>query len=193
MGTISRKKLSKRSVALAIAIPLLIVSLIIWLLLRGIWNSNGIGGRPTVPVITGMSVESAEELLLDDGFTLVIDGERKDEVYGNGMIVSQDPPAEETLRRGGDIHVVLSSGLTEVGVPGLLNLSLDEAERALENNGLKIGDVEYTPSEADRDTVIRQSLSKGSVWNRAPPWMSRSARDLRWKMSRWGPMWAIRN
>lgn len=159
--SLSNKKPSKKGVVLAIVIPLIIVSLIVWLLLRGILTSNDIGGRPTVPAIIGMSVQSAEELLSGEGFGLVIDGEEKDEIYGEGLIISQDPPADETLRRGGDIHVIISSGLTEVNVPHLVNLSLDEATRALENNGLKVGETEYTPSESDRDTVIAQSLTGG--------------------------------
>ena len=160
--TLSKKKPTKWGVVLAIVVPLLIVSLIIWLLLRGIWTNNGIGGKTTVPAVTGMRVESAETLLIEEGLTLVIDGAEKDEVYGEGTIIRQEPSPEETLRRGGDIHVIVSSGLTEVNVPHLVNLSLDEAERALQNIGLKIGETEYTPSEVDRDTVIAQSLSEGA-------------------------------
>jgi len=159
---LSKKKPSKWGVALAIAIPLIIVGLIIWLLLHGIFTNNGIGRRTEVPVVTGLSVESAEALLEDEGFTLIIDGEEKDDVYGEGTIISQDPDAEETLRRGGGVHVIISSGFSEVSMPRLINLSLDEAARALENNGLRVGETEYTPSAVDRDTVIAQSISEGT-------------------------------
>ena len=158
---LSKKKPSKRGVVLAIIIPVVIVGIIIWLLLQGIWDSNGIGGRNTVPVITGLSMESAEALLAEEGFDMVIDGEEKNEVYGEGLIIRQNPPPEEMLRRGSDIHVVVSSGLTAVNVPRLIDMNRDDAILVLQNNGLKIGDTENIANEAARDTVIAQFPAEG--------------------------------
>lgn len=158
---ISKKKPTKWGVALGIAIPLLIIALIIWLLLRGILTSNGIGGRSAVPTVTGMSVEIAQALAEEHGYTLVIDGEERDEVYGDGLIIRQDPQPDTTLRRGGDIHVIVSSGLTDVSVPGLSDMPLEEAKQALLDSGLTVGEVEYVSDQAPRDTVIAQFPLEG--------------------------------
>lgn len=161
--TISRKKPSRWGVALAIAIPLIIVSIILWLLLRGIWTSNSIGRKATVPAITGLTVESAEQLLDEAGdFSLIIDREEKDDIYGDGLIISQQPEAEAEFRRGGDIHVVISTGLTDVEVPELINHSREDAEQMLRNAGLSLGNVEYTSDQHVRDTVVSQSIMPGA-------------------------------
>lgn len=159
---LSKKKPTRSGMILAIVIPLIAISLIIWLLLHGIWTSNSMGQRAPVPSITGLTTESAEQELSDAGFRLVVDGERKDDVYGEGLIVSQDPVAQELTRLGGDIHVVVSSGLTDVEVPELLNHAEDEVGPILQNAGLTLGTVERVANEKARDTVIAQSLMQGT-------------------------------
>ncbi|GMA87038.1 hypothetical protein GCM10025868_22880 [Angustibacter aerolatus] len=63
-----------------------------------------------------------------------------------GSVVSSNPSAQTMLARGSTVNLVVSTGRAQVTVPPLEGLSQDDAEQALTDAGLKVGDVERVES-----------------------------------------------
>lgn len=80
------------------------------------------------------------------------------------VIYWQSISAGESVRPGTPVHIKISLGLSSWTVPNVTNMSLQEAHKAINDAGLRIGTVTYR----DRDdllpnTVIYQSLPGATV------------------------------
>ncbi|MFP4190712.1 MAG: PASTA domain-containing protein, partial [Candidatus Hydrogenedentota bacterium] len=112
-----------------------------------------------VPDVTGMERDEAEEALEEAGLAVgLVPEEHSDEVE-EGAVISQDPAAGETTQDGFSVDFVVSSGpeVEEVGVPDVTGTDQAEAEEALEEAGLTLGEVTEEPSDdVDEGAVISQ-------------------------------------
>jgi eukaryotic-like serine/threonine-protein kinase len=79
--------------------------------------------------------------------------------FPEGTIMSQEPPQGANVRHGGFVNFLLSAGtsIDSIVVPDLIGKSLTDAQKALLEKGLVVGNVSYQPS-ADLlpNTVIEQ-------------------------------------
>jgi beta-lactam-binding protein with PASTA domain len=78
-----------------------------------------------VPEVTSLPAERAEELLRDAGFEV-----RRAEVFSqepSGVVVAQDPAADERAPLGSSVRINVSKGTANVEVPNVVGRTVDEA------------------------------------------------------------------
>lgn len=114
----------------------------------------------TVPAVTGMPAEQAEQMLLGCGardVTIV----KVPAAEGLGMVIAQEPvPA----RMDRDTPIVLQVAAKACVVPTVTGISREAAELALAKAGLKAGKItEAYSQEAQPGTVIAQSVSPEAI------------------------------
>lgn len=125
------------------------------------------GEEVSVPLMTGLSLEEAENSAAKLGLKLNVIGRETSDTYGEGIVISQKPEADNTVKSGREIKVKISSGLTEgvqqVVIEKLTGMSRENVEQYLINNGLVLGNIEemYDSTYA-AGTILSQTPSSGS-------------------------------
>jgi serine/threonine-protein kinase len=121
-----------------------------------------LGGKESlVPRVVGMSVDDATQELRRFNFDVDVQEEFSDATAGN--VVRQQPTAGSPLNEGETVTIVASKGPEPVKVPALLLKSRSEAETALADAGLELGEV--TTRETDKrapGTVLAQDPAAGT-------------------------------
>ena len=85
----------------------------------------------------------------DAGLELGTTTEQADPNIAVGLIISQDPAAQELLEEGGAVNVTVSTGAPQAQVPpGLVGMQFNDAQQAIQDAGLRIGSVS-TDQESD--------------------------------------------
>lgn len=176
-------------------LTIVVVAIIIFILVftigkaAGIFKSIGQGNIDVVeedktvkvPNVVGMSEEKAKKTLNDMGLGFKVVSYEESEKYGEGTVCKQKTKAGEKVPKNTMIKVVVSSKLVgeEVTVPDVSGMDEAAAQRALENEGLKVGTPNYvfdesydegevigtTPaanSKVSKDTEIIMKVSKGA-------------------------------
>jgi serine/threonine-protein kinase len=88
----------------------------------------------TVPPIQGLSVENATQLLAPLGLQLVILEVRNDPLVPLNQIITQDPLANEQVRSGSPISVVVSGGTGGNNIPNIEGQVSSAAEQLLKSS-----------------------------------------------------------
>lgn len=120
-------------------------------------------GKEEVPVpnVVGYEVSQAETLLAEAGLQVTHAYEYSDEIEKD-HIISQEPDSTQTVSKDTKVKIVVSNGkeARDVQVPDLRGKTKQEAEAALLNAKLKLGNVteEYSDS-VEEGKVIAQSTS----------------------------------
>jgi eukaryotic-like serine/threonine-protein kinase len=117
-------------------------------------------GEATVPQVSGMPRDEAEQQLRDAGFKPRIERVFSDDVR-SGRVVDSSPPAGSTLERGSEVTLQVSRGPEQVEVPDVTGESEDNARSALESVGLRVGKITQEESGEAPGTVIEQSPATG--------------------------------
>lgn len=117
-----------------------------------------------VPDVANKTVEEATTLLKAAGFEVEEDDDYDEEVEEN-HVIRQTPAAETDAAKGSTVRIVISKG-KEVKVsvvPNLKKKTVTEAESALSEVNLKLGNVsqEYNDS-VEEGQVISQSIASGT-------------------------------
>ncbi len=118
-----------------------------------------------VPDTRGKTYEEAYSLLTDAGFKI-----NRAESYSSGVakgkIISQNPEAGETRPKGTTVIVIVSIGMEVTGdceVPYLIGMDEATATKALENEGLVVGNISETyHNDIANGLVCYQNYSKGT-------------------------------
>lgn len=98
-----------------------------------------------IPGVTKIPLEAASDLLAARGLKLLSTGSAPDADVPPGWVVTQSPAAGTKLRRGRAVRVTLSGGPPLVPVPAaIVGTGLPEAQRLLEQAGLRLGSFETT-------------------------------------------------
>ncbi|MGE5544644.1 MAG: Stk1 family PASTA domain-containing Ser/Thr kinase [Bacillota bacterium] len=120
------------------------------------------GQEVQVPDVKGKSYEEAQKILEENGLGLTVVNRINSEVEEN-HIISQRPEANDTVKRGRVIEVVLSLGPEMVKVPNVVGETLEDATYIIENEGLSVGEVaEVNDSETPEGVVIEQRPRRGT-------------------------------
>lgn len=101
-----------------------------------------------VPELVNTDYKNAKYELYQAGLYIEKVGERNSQDILKGSIIAQDPPPEAVVKAGYTIDVIVSKGPELVKIPNLDNLTAAEARIRLINNGLNIGKVDYSFSDA---------------------------------------------
>ena len=117
--------------------------------------------KASVPDVTGKTIDEAKSILEAAGFSVEEDEDYSEEVEEK-HIISQSPAAETMANEGSAVKVVVSKGkeVKVAKVPDLKKKTVTEAENALSEVKLKLGNVtqEYSDS-VDEGKVISQSIA----------------------------------
>jgi serine/threonine protein kinase len=110
-----------------------------------------------VPNLIGKDLTEARELLKLQNLKVKVINQLYNSDYSINKIISQTPPAGQRKKVDTEIEVIVSKGPTLVKVPNLFGKTKVEAELALEQSGLKLGEVVKAYQEGTPEgTVIKQ-------------------------------------
>ena len=120
-----------------------------------------------IPDVTGLTVEKAEEKLLNAGLEInVKTKEESSEDVKEGRIVKTEHSKNRTVKEGQKITLIVSTGTAKIKIEDYTGKNAMEVKGALELLGLNVTvekkKVEETEGiEYDADLVIEQSVIKG--------------------------------
>jgi beta-lactam-binding protein with PASTA domain len=133
-----------------------LVGLLVWLLAGNLFG----GAEVEVPDVVGLTESEARDELEAAG--LDPETETRPSRERVGQVIAQDPEAGASAQEGDAVTITVSGGPRETDVPSLEGLSQEEAEDALREARLKLGDVtEETSDEIEEGDVISQSPEAG--------------------------------
>ncbi len=117
----------------------------------------------SVPAVVGKTVTQAESQLAKAGLTLGTQTPQASD-QPKGDILSQNPQAGTQLAKGQSVAVTVSAGRAQVQVPTLTGLaSSDDAQTALNEVNLNLGNVTKQDSDQPEGMVLSQSPSSGTT------------------------------
>ena len=106
----------------------------------------------TVPDVTGLSRESAEARLRDEGLEPAVQEQESD--VEEGEVISQSPSGGTEVARGETVTITVSTGRPQVDVPDVVGLSEDEAASRLSSAGLTPERQERTVTDPTQDGIV---------------------------------------
>lgn len=140
-----------------------------------------------VPNVVGMTEDEAKEALKKKGLGMKVVAREESKKYEKGTVSEQKTEAGKKVKKNSTVEVVVSSELVgdKIQVPDVSGMSEDDAQRALEDEGLKVGTSDFvyddnvaegdvigtTPSagaEVTKDTEIIMKVSKGAEKKTVP-------------------------
>ena len=141
-----------------LAIAFGIVFLILFLFLQYIGFSTNHGEEITVPSLSKLSVEAAEEKLDNADLDYVLlDTTDYNPDYPKFSVVKQDPLAGAKVKSGRKVYIKINSGgFSAVRIPNLIEQTLRQAEPSLKAVGLEIGEITHKPY-IGKDMVLELS------------------------------------
>jgi eukaryotic-like serine/threonine-protein kinase len=114
-------------------------------------------GQVTVPDLTNLTVEQAEQALRPLGLQVSRAGERFDPAAPRGFVIDQEPGAGSTVRGRKRIAVVVSLGEEFSSVPELFGESVRSARGLIQRAGLRSGSIVQAPSEEVGEGMVAAS------------------------------------
>jgi len=141
------------------------------------------GEMVTVPDLVGETLEEAKAELAAKKTHLVQSGVLLHERFEQGIIIFQNPEANEKVKLNTEVSVIVSAGKEKVVVPDLLGKNLQTIGQVLEDVGLRKGKVSHvhTPkyaagkiigqyplpdAEVGRSTLVSFLVSQGQLEKR---------------------------
>jgi beta-lactam-binding protein with PASTA domain len=106
----------------------------------------------TVPDVTGLSRESAEARLRDEGLEVAVQEQESDEPEGD--VISQSPGAGTQVTRGARVTITVSTGRPKVDVPDVVGVSEAKATARLSSAGLTPVRQEREVTDPTQDGVV---------------------------------------
>ena len=114
-------------------------------------------GQVTVPDLTNLTVDQAEQALRPLGLQVSRAGERFDPAAPRGFVIDQEPGAGSTVRGRKRIAVVVSLGEEFSSVPELFGESVRSARGLIQRAGLRPGSIVQAPSEETGEGMVAAS------------------------------------
>jgi beta-lactam-binding protein with PASTA domain len=115
-----------------------------------------------VPNLYGYAPAEAEALLEQNGLRLGQRDYAPSSEVAEGVIIFQNPSAENSVAPGTTVDVTVSSGPEQVEVPDVIGQNWMAASQALEAAGLTVNQqVTRVPDDAPRNTVVATSPEPG--------------------------------
>lgn len=125
------------------------------------WYVN-YGGEIIVPSVVGKPFEDAKKILDSVGLEARQGDTRLDSRVPIGCVISQSPVSGKKVNYGRRVYLTISGGDVFVKVPNLKGRSIRDARFQLERDGLKLGSIEYQPSDQfPENTIIDQTIAPG--------------------------------
>jgi serine/threonine-protein kinase len=135
----------------------IVLGIVAAVLFAGQFILGGASARVTVPNLEGLTIQSAQQLLVANNLIL---GGQTAEVSDRpeGRVIAQQPASGETIEEGQAVNVSVSSGKEKATVPQLVGLSsVNDARTALSDANLQIGPITEQDSQQPAGYVLSQS------------------------------------
>ena len=159
---------TEKKMNLALIITAGVAGLLVLLLVIFFFVVPAMGPKDVkIPDVTGLTVEKAEEKLLNAGLEInVKTKEEASEDVKEGRVVKTEPSKNRTVKEGQKITLIVSTGTAKIKIEDYTGKNAMEVKGALELLGLNVTvekkKVEETEGiEYDADLVIEQSVIKG--------------------------------
>jgi eukaryotic-like serine/threonine-protein kinase len=160
VGMLERQAVRRPGWLVALALMLLAGGLAL-----GTWSLvtllSTVVGRVEVPKIVEREPDQANRILRSQGLEPSFQRGEFSEELDEGLITRQEPPAGRRVTKGSQVKYWVSLGRPIVEVPRIIGLSLQDAAKALDKDGLKIGKRTGVFSPEEPGTVIRQNPDAG--------------------------------
>lgn len=155
-----RKRLKIAAVVLLII--LLAQGIFIFKFVSGLMGGNSNQEQViTLPDFEGKNLEYVNKELERLGLKILVKSEYSDTVEKD-HVISQSPAAGMEVSDGDAISIVLSKGTKQSQVPSIIGFTLTEAEKVLEQNNLKLGNIKYEYNDIYKEgIVLNQTPSSG--------------------------------
>jgi eukaryotic-like serine/threonine-protein kinase len=125
------------------------------------------GSEVRVPDLANLNARQAERVLGQLGLRLSVRGEQFDPAVPKGFILWQDPPANDVVRSGRPVSVLVSLGEEYASLPVLYGESKRGASLLLSRSGLQLGEtVEAFSDEVGPGLVVATEPGAQSVISR---------------------------
>ena len=113
-----------------------------------------------VPNLVGLSKEEAQQETENAKLKFEVASEEYNKDVPEGYVISQDPKYIDnySVKEGETIRVVISKGQEKTTVPKVVGMTLEEAQKALEEANLKAEVVEETSKTVEAGYVISQEV-----------------------------------
>lgn len=140
---------------------LIVVAIIILVSAFAITNkmasSNREKSNVNLPNFTQMTREEAERIAAESEIVLEIE-EKFDKKIEKGKIISQDPAYAENykVKKGYTVKLVVSMGIDIKKVPKVVGERLEDAQKLIDEQGLKVEKIEETSEKVEAGYIIRQ-------------------------------------
>jgi beta-lactam-binding protein with PASTA domain/tRNA A-37 threonylcarbamoyl transferase component Bud32 len=124
---------------------------------------EGPGGDRTVPALAGTDLDAADASLTSQNLETATSEAFSDSVPA-GHVISSTPAAGTVLKRDESVKLVVSKGVETFPVPSVTGKSLEEAKKAVEDQGLTLvqDDGEYS-EKVPSGQVISQSAAQDAL------------------------------
>ena len=106
----------------------------------------------TVPDVTGLTRDSAEARLRDEGLEVAVDEQESDEPEGD--VISQSPAGGSRVTRGETVTITVSTGRPQVSVPDVVGMGEERASSRLGGAGLTPVRQEREVTDPAQDGVV---------------------------------------
>ena len=117
----------------------------------------------TVPDVTRISLEEAEQLLGSIGLRHEVADRRANSAFPANYVVDQQPAPTMIVKPNRKVYLTVNTEVKPTAlVPNVTNLSLRNAQIQLQNYGLEVGTITYESSRF-KNAVLRQSIPTGTT------------------------------
>lgn len=115
-----------------------------------------------VPNVIGLPYDQAAQRLKISGFLAAKGDQRYHASAPEGMVLGQNPVPSATEPKGTTVVLDVSRGQRLLDVPQLVGLTRQQAQLAIENSGLDVGDVTEVENPAPRGQVLSSAPAAGA-------------------------------
>ena len=115
----------------------------------------------TVPKVVGETEEDATTMIKNAKLNIEVNEEKSEKVE-EGIIIRQEPSANEDVEAGSTVKVYVSigRGIKQVEMVNVVGQDESTAKKALEDLGFKVK-INYNETSTDNGKVIKQSIDEG--------------------------------
>ncbi|MFI6477955.1 Stk1 family PASTA domain-containing Ser/Thr kinase [Nonomuraea sp. NPDC050663] len=114
-----------------------------------------------IPDLVGQNVTTARQAAASKGFKVTLADGQYDDKVAKGRVLSTDPPAGTSVEEASAFTIVPSLGPKLVTVPGLRDLTEEQARTQLADAGLKAKIVKMENLEVERGKVLESRPAAG--------------------------------
>jgi eukaryotic-like serine/threonine-protein kinase len=116
-----------------------------------------------VPDLTGQDIVSVIETVAQQGLQLKVDRREPNPALPRDVVVSQTPMPGSGIKKGRQVHVIVSQGPSDLLAPKVVGENFRKADIMVRQAGFIPGDMSRVYSDSvDRDLIIAQYPQSGS-------------------------------